>query len=106
MYQVLIILNYETISVNSFSKEVNPIGFFLYFTKEISESLCILNLKKNIDKKDKKFLQSFKKDFGKSINIKKNEEIIKGIFYGLGDNGEIILKKNDTLHLISYGDFI
>ena len=61
--------------------------------------------KKNIDKKDKKFLQSFK-DFGKSINIKKNGKIIKGIFYGLGDNGEIILKKNDTLHLISYGDII
>ena len=39
-------LDYETISVNSFSKEVNPIGFFLYFTKEISDSLC--NFRKKI----------------------------------------------------------
>ena len=97
-------LDYETISVNSFSKEVNPISFFVYFTKEISDSLCIFK-KTNIDKKDKNFLQNFK-DFGKSINIKKNGEIIKGIFYGLGDNGEIILKKNDKLHLISYGDIV
>ena len=78
-------LDYKTISVNSFSKEVNPINFFIYFTKEISDSLCIFK-KKIIKKKDKNFLLNFK-DFGKSINIKKNGEIIEGIFYS-GDNGK------------------
>ncbi|MBD22423.1 MAG: hypothetical protein CL572_02005 [Alphaproteobacteria bacterium] len=97
-------LNYKTIAVNSFSKDVYPINLFLHLTKDISNS--ILNLKERfIYKNDRKFLQNFK-DFGKFINIKKNEEIIKGIFFGLGNNGEIILKKDDKLNFISYGEVI
>ena len=97
-------LNYKTIAVNSFSKDVYPINLFLHLTKDISNS--ILNLKERfIYKNDKKFLQNFK-DFGKFINIKKNGEIIKGIFFGLGNNGEIILKKDDKLNFISYGEVI
>ena len=34
------------------------------------------------------------------------ENIVNGIFFGIGNNGEIILKKDDKLNLINYGDII
>ena len=39
-------LDYKTISVSSFSKDVNPINFFIQLTKEINDSM--LNLKRKI----------------------------------------------------------
>ena len=97
-------LDYKTISVSSFSKDVNPINFFIQLTKEINDSM--LNLKRKIMyNTDQNFMQNFK-DFGKFINVKKNGETIKGIFFGLGDNGELLLKKDNKLSLISYGEII
>ena len=66
----------------------------------------MLNLKRKIMyNTDQNFMQNFK-DFGKFINVKKNGETIKGIFFGLGDNGELLLKKDNKLSLISYGEII
>ena len=94
-------LDYKTICINSFSKKENPLNFFVHLTKEISES--ILNIKKIVNKTDQKFLRNFK-DFGKKINIKRNGKLIYGVFSGIGRNGEIIIKKNDKLSLINYGE--
>ena len=96
-------LEYKTISIGSLSDKLNPLIFFFQLTEEINKSLK--NLKINIYKQDINILKNFK-DFGRIINIKRNGNIVNGIFFGIGNNGEIILKKNDKLNLINYGDII
>ena len=96
-------LKNNSISISSFSKKVNPIDFFIYLTKEVNDSLK--KLRNLIFKIDKHYLKHFK-DYGKIINIESKGKIIRGTFFGLGKNGEIILKKNDKINIISYGDII
>ena len=94
---------YKTISINSFANKENPINFFIHLTKELSDSLK--SLKKTICKTDISFLKNFK-DYGKLININRNGKIVDGVFFGIGNNGEIILKKNDNYFSINYGEII
>ena len=47
---------------------------------------------------DKHYLQNFK-DFGKTIKIKSKEKFLRD-FFGLGNNGEMILKKNDKTNIL------
>ena len=94
---------YKTISINSFADKENPINFFIHLTKELNDSLK--SFKKTICKTDISFLKNFK-DYGKLININRNGKIVDGVFSGIGNNGEIILKKNDNYFSINYGEII
>ena len=94
---------YKTISINSFANKENPINFFIHLTKELNDSLK--SFKKIICKTDISFLKNFK-DYGKLININRNGKIVDGVFFGIGNNGEIILKKNDNYFSINYGEII
>ena len=42
----------------------------------------------------------------KLININRNGKIVDGVFFGIGNNGKIILKKNDNFLSINYGEII
>ena len=96
-------LENKTISISYFAKKQNPINFFILLTNEINDSLN--KFKKFAFKIDKHYLQNFK-DFGKTIKIKSKGKIFKGIFFGIGNNGEMILKINDKTNIISFGDII
>jgi BirA family biotin operon repressor/biotin-[acetyl-CoA-carboxylase] ligase len=41
---------------------------------------------------------------GDKITITENDKIKKGIFYDIDDNGYLLLKRNDSIEKIHFGD--
>ena len=71
-------LDYKTISVSSFSKDVNPISFFIQLTKEINDSM--LNLKEKLLKILIKILCKILKILVNLLTSKKTEKQLRVFF--------------------------
>ena len=97
-------LNYKTICISKFSKNIKPLNFFISLVLEMNKSLT--NFKKILSKFTCLDIKDNFKNFGEVIKIKINNKVVEGIFSDLNDSGELILKVGNKYQVINYGEII
>ncbi|MAR63620.1 MAG: biotin--[acetyl-CoA-carboxylase] ligase [Rickettsiales bacterium] len=97
-------LNYKTICISKFSKNIKPLNFFISLVLEMNKSLT--NFKKILSKFTCLDIKDNFKNFGEVIKIKINNKVVEGIFSDLNDSGELILKVGNKYRVINYGEII
>ena len=95
---------YKTVCLNEFSNNSNPLNFFLNFSLEFSKSLEDFN-KNNFQLMCNELTNKIKIS-EKLVRIKQHKKILTGKFIKIDKLGSILLKNNQGIMKISYGEFL